>query len=54
MKDKIRTNQVQKVGQLRDHIINSHQSYYKYPEERRKAQSLKSEKIKQSFNKTLL
>jgi hypothetical protein len=31
MKDKIRKNQLQKVGQLRDKVFNSHQSYYKYP-----------------------
>jgi hypothetical protein len=54
MKDKIRKNQLQKVGQLRERIRNSHQSYGKYPDERRRAYSLKNEKIKQSFNKTLL
>jgi hypothetical protein len=54
MKDKIRKNQLQKVGQLRERIRNSHQSYNKYPDERRRAYSLKNEKIKQSFNKTLL
>jgi hypothetical protein len=54
MKDKIRKNQMQKVGQLRERIRNSHQSYNKYPEERRRAHSLKNEGIRQSFNKTLL
>jgi hypothetical protein len=32
MKDKIRKNQLQKVGQLRERIRNSHQSYSKYPD----------------------
>ena len=29
-------------------------SYHKYPEERRRAQSLKADKINESINKTLL
>ena len=39
---------------MKDRIYNSHQSYYKYPEERRRAHSYKGQKIKESFNKTLL
>jgi len=31
MKDKIRKTQLQKVGQMRDRVFNSHQSYNKYP-----------------------
>jgi hypothetical protein len=51
IKDKIRKNQLQKVGRLRDRIFNSHLSYSK---DKRRSFSLKNEKIKQSFNKTLL
>lgn len=54
MKDRIRKGQAQKIGTMKDRIYNSHQSNAKYPEERRRAHSLRGEKIKQSFNKTLL
>jgi hypothetical protein len=47
-------NQLQKVGRMRDRVYNAHLSFYKYPEERRRCSSLKTEKIKQSFNKSLL
>ena len=47
-------NQLLKVGRMRDKVINSHMSHSKYPEERRRSNSLKNEKIKQSFNKSLL
>ena len=44
----------QRLGQLRDKVKKTHLSYHKYPEERRRSQSLKQEKIKESINKTLL
>ena len=50
----IRDNRLQQVGHLHDRIRNSHQSYGKYPDERRRASSLKNEKVKRSINKTVL
>jgi hypothetical protein len=32
IKDKIKNNQKNMVGNVKDRIYNSHQSYYKYPE----------------------
>jgi hypothetical protein len=54
IKDKIKMNQLLKVGRMRDRVFNSHLSHGKYPEERRRSNSLKSERIKQCFNKSLL
>ena len=54
IKDKIKMNQLLKVGTMRDRVFNAHLSLSKYPEEKRRANSLKSEKIKHSFNKSLL
>lgn len=44
----------EKVGQLKDKFRKSHLSYHKYPEEKRRTMSLRSSKIKESINKTLL
>ena len=54
IKDRVRNDQVQKVGHMRDRVFNSHLSYNKYPEERRHSLSLRSEKVKRSCNKLLL
>lgn len=47
-------SQLQKVGRMRDRVFNAHLSFNKYPEERRRSNSLKTERIKQCFNKSLL
>ena len=42
IRDKIKMNQLLKVGRMRDKVFNAHLSLSKYPEERRRANSLKS------------
>ena len=54
MKDRVKNDQVQKVGHMRDRVFNSHLSYNKYPEERRHSLSLRQQHIKRSYNKVLL
>ena len=54
MRKTIRDNRMQKMGNLHERIRNSHQSYSKYPEERRRSASLKMEKVRYSINKTVL
>ena len=42
MKDKMRKSQMQKVGELRERIRNSHLSTVKYSDDRKKCNSIKN------------
>lgn len=43
---KMKKKKEEKVGKLKDKIRKGHLSYHKYPEEKRRASSLKATKIK--------
>ena len=43
-----------KMGKLKDRTRKNHLSLNKYPEEKKRSSSVQSERIKSTFNKTLL
>lgn len=54
MVSEIKKKRAEKVGTLKERVRNSHLSYHKYPAERRKQSQYSSEKIRESFNRTIL
>lgn len=50
----VRKKRMEQVGTLKERIRNSHMSYYKYPSERKRTAQWSCEKIKESFNRTIL